>query len=393
MTRSDKTPKGSLPKNLKPAFAICGVVLLALVTTSVGCNSSGPINRKVKSTSSNDERIVRVSDSKGVTLSVEVAPKEPKLSDLVDLTITITYPTTIRIEPPVFGQSVGDFAIRDYSERTNSSANTSKSDQGTAPQSSSDTTQVIRYKLEPMFSGKHLIRSIPIVMIEKSDDGEEVREILQSEPFEVLVVSEFGEVSSDLSQVDPMIDPVTPKQSSLWLGLVALAVGLTAAAILLAVIRKRKSLPVVVPRLSPEEAAKIALSQLVAEELPSKGLVKEFYLRLTGIVRVFIEGKTGLRAPEQTTEEFLRDMRASTYFDGPQANRLQEFLTAADLVKYAGQTPDESHIRESLQRAEEFIAMRFSSEANEGPNSQMGGGSTSKPGVTLGKKPAERQHG
>ncbi|XZE20574.1 hypothetical protein SH449x_000450 [Pirellulaceae bacterium SH449] len=393
MTRSFKKILGLLLVGLHPVVSICSAVLLALVITSTGCDSSGPVDRKAKSTSSTDERIVRVTDRKGVTLNVEVAPKEPKLSDLVDLTITITYPTSMRIEPPVFGQSVGDFAVRDYSERTNSSPNTSKSEQGTAPKSSSDTTQVIRYKLEPMFSGKHLIRSIPIVLIEKSDDGEEVREILQSEPIEVVVVSEFGEVSSDLSQVDPMIDPVAPKQSSLWLGLVTLAVVLTAVAVVLAAIRKRKSLPVVVPRLSPEDAAKIALLQLVAEELPSKGLVKEFYLRLTGIVRIFIEGKTGLRAPEQTTEEFLRDMRACKHFDGPQANRLQEFLTAADLVKYAGQTPDESSIRESLHRAEEFISMRFSSEANEGPNSQMGNGSTSKPGDTLGKKPGERQHG
>jgi hypothetical protein len=111
--------------------------------------------------------------------------------------------------------------------------------------------------------------------------------------------------------------------------------------------------------------------KLIAEELPSRGMVKEFYLRLTGIVRVFIEGKTGLRAPEQTTEEFLRDMRASSRFDGPHAYRLQEFLTAADLVKYAGQTPDESSITTSVERAREFIAIRFdkAEEASHSSNS------------------------
>ena len=103
----------------------------------------------------------------------------------------------------------------------------------------------------------------------------------------------------------------------------------------------------------------MALNQLISEQLPSRGLVKEFYLRLTGIVRVFIESKTGLKAPEQTTEEFLRDMRGSSHFDGQQAYRLQEFLTAADLVKYAGQTPDEQSIQESLHRTKEFIAMSF----------------------------------
>ena len=53
---------------------------------------------------------------------------------------------------------------------------------------------------------------------------------------------------------------------------------------------------------------------LLAENLPAQGLVKEFYLRLTGIVRQYVEDTTGIRAPEQTTEEFLRDMRRVRYF-------------------------------------------------------------------------------
>jgi hypothetical protein len=52
----------------------------------------------------------------------------------------------------------------------------------------------------------------------------------------------------------------------------------------------------------------------LAENLPARGAFKEFYLRLTGIVRQYIEGTTGIRAPEQTTEEFLRDVRSSNTF-------------------------------------------------------------------------------
>ena len=78
---------------------------------------------------------------------------------------------------------------------------------------------------------------------------------------------------------------------------------------------------------------------LLAENLPAHGLVKEFYLRLTGIVRQYVEDTTGIRAPEQTTEEFLRDMRSSSVFPADRSARLAEFLEAADLVKYAGQEP------------------------------------------------------
>ena len=78
---------------------------------------------------------------------------------------------------------------------------------------------------------------------------------------------------------------------------------------------------------------------LLAENLPARGLVKEFYLRLTGIVRQYVEDTTGIRAPEQTTEEFLRDMRSRAVFSPERSVQLAEFLEAADMIKYAGQQP------------------------------------------------------
>ena len=89
------------------------------------------------------------------------------------------------------------------------------------------------------------------------------------------------------------------------------------------------------PRRSPRRPWRC----LLAENLPARGLVKEFYLRLTGIVRQYVEDTTGIRAPEQTTEEFLRDMRSRAAFPPERSVRLAEFLEAADLIKYAGQQP------------------------------------------------------
>ena len=76
------------------------------------------------------------------------------------------------------------------------------------------------------------------------------------------------------------------------------------------VLRRRERRPVEPRRQTPEEVAHAALALLLPENLPARGLVKEFYLRLTGIVRQYVEDTTGIRAPEQTTEEFLRDIRS-----------------------------------------------------------------------------------
>ena len=91
---------------------------------------------------------------------------------------------------------------------------------------------------------------------------------------------------------------------------------------------------------------------------PARGLVKEFYLRLTGIVRQYVEDTTGIRAPEQTTEEFLRDMRSRAAFPPERSVRLAEFLEAADLIKYAGQQPEEGQIDQAIARAHEFVNLK-----------------------------------
>jgi hypothetical protein len=101
--------------------------------------------------------------------------------------------------------------------------------------------------------------------------------------------------------------------------------------------------------------AHAALAQLLAENLPAQGLFRDFYVRLTGIVRIFIEGTTGLRAPEQTTEEFLSAMRQQKIFTTERSVRLSEFLEAADMVKYAGQQPGADQIEVSIARAREFV--------------------------------------
>ena len=87
-------------------------------------------------------------------------------------------------------------------------------------------------------------------------------------------------------------------------------------------------------------------------------MFKDFYLRLTGIVRNYIEGITSLRAPEQTTEEFLREMGQKEVFSKEQSAGLKEFLEAADMVKYAAQRPDASQVESSIHRAKEFIDMK-----------------------------------
>jgi hypothetical protein len=98
--------------------------------------------------------------------------------------------------------------------------------------------------------------------------------------------------------------------------------------------------------------------------------VKSYYVELTAIVRRYIERTTGIRAPEQTTEEFLREVsRCSSPLpkgEGMNNFRLKDFLESADLVKFAAHRPRREDILESFRRAEIFIGTM-----TDEPNSEL----------------------
>jgi LPXTG-motif cell wall-anchored protein len=313
--------------------AIGGLVLIA------GC----AVSDRANPASAPATPLERSAEKGPVKLLVRVEPRQPRLSDLVEMDVQVEFPPGIAIKPPAFGQAVGDFLIRDYSERP--------------PEAGARNLRRFHYQLEPAHAGKHLIRSVSIEFVDQRPNSERRGEpvLIETDPLEVEVTSELGDEAPSLAHLEPMLPPQPVPQTSAtgWLaaaGLAALLAVLAGAALL-----RRKRRPIEPRRPTAEQTAQAALAQLLAENLPGRGLVKEFYLRLTAIVRQYVEDTTGIRAPEQTTEEFLRDMRSHAVFPPERSARLAEFLEAADLVKYAGQQPEEGQIDQATARAHEFV--------------------------------------
>lgn len=331
----------------RAGWTLAAALLLAApwwIALPAGCRRASDLARP--SEQSPDDGLEKTAEKGPLKLVVRLTPRTPRLSDVVELAITATAPADIEIRPPAFGAAVGDFVVRDYSEAPRES-------------SAAGETRCFRYRLEPTHAGRHLIRSIALEFADRragsETKGEPVR--IEVEPLEVLVTSPFGDGVPSLADLEPMLPPQPlPRSGTAWLGWLALA-GVLVAGGLVWLRRHRRAASVSKPPPSPEEIARAALAALLAEDLPARGLVKEFYLRLTNVVRQYIEDTTGLRAPEQTTEEFLREMRVRAVFPAERSVRLQEFLEAADLVKYAGQQPDPGQIERASVRAREFIQL------------------------------------
>ena len=78
--------------------------------------------------------------------------------------------------------------------------------------------------------------------------------------------------------------------------------------------------------------------------------------KLTYIIRDYLAERFSLRAERQTTPEFLESMRsANSPLDVEQRQFLREFLTSADMVKFARMDTDEKMFEGAAERAESLI--------------------------------------
>jgi hypothetical protein len=66
---------------------------------------------------------------------------------------------------------------------------------------------------------------------------------------------------------------------------------------------------------------------------------KPFCTIVSDAVRLYLEERFGLRAPERTTDEFLGDLSRSAALTQAQKESLKEFLSACDMVKFARYEP------------------------------------------------------
>lgn len=314
------------------------LVVLALLLSGCGKDvAEAPGEQAPKA-----DALVKEVDKGPVHLNVSVSPKAPRLSDLIELTLTAAAEPEVEITPPAFGQAMGEFLIRDYRPLDPRIEN-------------GKTMRGWIYKLEPVRSGKHIIRAMGVTFIDHRAESEAKDKPVSMEvdPIEVEVTSLLGSAKPDLGALAAMEEPrrldPRPWPAWVWAVLACAVVAIASGAVFF--LRRKQKAELVEPERSPEELAKIALDTLLRDRLPEQGQYVEYYVRLTGIVRLYVERKTGIRAPEQTTEEFLRAMRGDQRFDPELARQLGHFLEASDLVKYAARHPDGKDMEDAYQRA------------------------------------------
>ena len=103
------------------------------------------------------------------------------------------------------------------------------------------------------------------------------------------------------------------------------------------------------------EIARMELDELLTGPLPDKENIDAYFVRLSGIVRTYIEARFGVRSPELTTERFLEAASDSPELSESHQLLLRDLLLQCDLVKFAQVVPAQSTIQEIIALAGRFI--------------------------------------
>lgn len=103
-----------------------------------------------------------------------------------------------------------------------------------------------------------------------------------------------------------------------------------------------------VPALPPPDPATVARARILGARRGMED-ARWYVGEVSDAVRGYLEGRFGLRAPEQTTEEFLAGLAGKELPGMGDAAGLGEFLGWCDLVKFSGWKPGGAELEELEQ--------------------------------------------
>lgn len=136
---------------------------------------------------------------------------------------------------------------------------------------------------------------------------------------------------------------------------IALAVALLVLLLLTALYlyrRKKAGLPLMAGP-PPGVAALKALREL--EPLMTEGNYAEFVVRVSGVLRTYIQDRFKLRAMHRSTEEFLREAQYDNQLSPQHQELLGIFLGQCDMVKFARRGMAVPEMESLLQTARSFV--------------------------------------
>jgi len=269
------------------------------------------------------------------SVQVQVDKTTLTVGDRFDYTLTLTYSPEFVIDSLDLKDKLAQFEI----------INSVSSVQTTKKQA----VKKIGLSLVAWQTGEYEIPALAI----SYRDKEEKQDTVFSDPIKIEVKSVLTEASdtTDIKGLKPQIE----LSRSLWFYLIA-GLFVLAVAALLFYLWKRKEKPSLKPEIV-KPAWELAAQELhLLQNLLRQGKiqVKEYYFRLSEILRGYLERRFGIPLLERTTEEISRELEKD--FLHPESKTpFLLFLHQSDLIKFAKSVPQAQQIDLDWQLAYQIV--------------------------------------
>ena len=332
-----RTAKKRLPLNV----LLCCCLILA----GTGCKK-GSDNGNAKTKFEIDKKYERGP----LTVHVRADKAKITIAETVLLEFEAAVEPGYKVRMPKVGEALKNFGIVDWESPGD------KLDQDNR------VVSKYQYRLEPFLSGTYAIPAFTFEFYDMNSPEEKKHE-LTTEPVDIEVTSLLGEQRAELKieDIEGVIE--VPKKASFWWVWLLIAIVLTTGGAGLWFYLRSKRVKELVRLFKPaHELAYERLRALVKEDLVGAGRIKEFYERISNILRHYIEHRFSLRAPERTTEEFLTELASTDVLAAADKERLGEFLEHCDLVKFAKHHPTTEQIQKTFDLVKDFIERTKSDE-------------------------------
>ena len=350
--------------------------LLALsVMVFSGCGTNG-----ARDDSQEASGIERTAQRGPVSMTLSATPEEIGLAETATLRVEIVADHSATVTPHSYERALGEdehkFDYRIIRSRQEQAV----------PTKDGKLRWIYEYELEFVLAGDYELPGASLSFVAEQKEDQSAGEATMPPEMETvetdsipIIVHEPAEppVAPEELNTITALDPVElPKEWGPWWWIgppLALALVLL---IIVAIIRRVRRPEVVVP-IPAHEWAQRQLAALVSENLLSRGFVKEFYYRVSDVVRGYVERRFDVSAPEMTTEEFLADIATDRRFGAGMAEELTRFLAACDWVKYAGFRPATTEAETLIATAGSFVERtRANGDGAGQSNTRTGGPAT-----------------
>lgn len=329
----------------KRCVVLSSFVCAGLLLACAGCEKG--THTKAKKA---EFEIDKVYERGPLTVHVRLDKSKMTIAETLLLELETTIEGNYEVQMPKVDSLLESFGIVDWGNL------------GSKLDLNNNVVSTYRYRLEPFLSGTYAVPAFTFEFYD-ANDAEGKKYELTTEPIDVEVTSLLGEQRGKLVIADIEDVVEMPKEASYWWVWAVCGVGVIPAGVAGLYYLRRQRLAKLVRIFKPaHEIAYERLRLLVKDDLINTGRLKEFYERISDILRHYIEHRFELRAPERTTEEFLIELQWTDVLSASDKESVEEFLRHCDLVKFAKYSPTSEQVQRTFDLVKDFIEKTKSEE-------------------------------